>query len=114
MTDDDAPWTIKSIAKLDSQAAVSAAKRQRLTVGEWVGMAIRRQIEAERAEAEPQMGEVIPPGGQGLTVMPHHAMGLSDLAVAVELVERITRLRPDGKPPRGFVRRIEQRLRAIV
>jgi hypothetical protein len=41
------PWTIKGIAPEERNAAIAAAEREGLTIGEWLTRAIRTQIQAD-------------------------------------------------------------------
>jgi hypothetical protein len=103
------------MARADRDAAVAAAKRQRMTIGEWLGEAIRRQVSHERAEAEPQTGEIIAPGQALVIPTQHHGdIGLNDLVTAMDLAERLGKLRDDGKPPRRITSAIQRRLQSLV
>ncbi|GAB6969239.1 hypothetical protein JCM25156A_32800 [Komagataeibacter kakiaceti JCM 25156] len=42
-----APWTIKGIPPEIRNAAIAAAKREKQTIGEWLGRAIRTQVQAD-------------------------------------------------------------------
>jgi hypothetical protein len=47
MTDDVKPWTIKNVPPEDRNAAVAAAAREQMTIGEWLRRAIRAQVQAD-------------------------------------------------------------------
>jgi hypothetical protein len=42
------PWTIKGIDPEERNAAIAAAEREGLTIGEWLKRAIRTQVQADR------------------------------------------------------------------
>lgn len=42
------PWTIKGIALEERNAAIAAADRADMTIGEWLSRAIRTQVQADR------------------------------------------------------------------
>src|SRR5690242_11320915 len=42
------PWTVKGIAPEERNAAIAAAEREGMTIGEWLTRAIRSQIQADR------------------------------------------------------------------
>ena len=46
-TDRVKPWTIKGIAPEERNAAIAAAEREGLTIGEWLTRAIRTQVQAD-------------------------------------------------------------------
>jgi hypothetical protein len=41
------PWTVKGIAPEERNAAIAAADRQGLTIGEWLSRAIRGQVQTD-------------------------------------------------------------------
>jgi hypothetical protein len=47
------PWTIKGIPPEERNAAIAAAERNDLTIGEWMVLAIRERIKAERSDRSP-------------------------------------------------------------
>ena len=91
-------WTVRDVGEADKAAALAAAKRREMPIGEWLGEAIRAYIAAER---EP-MGEVLPPS-RGLP-----ALSLEDIAQAVEIAARIAEIQ--GQPPRRLLGRAMRRL----
>ena len=92
------PWTIKSIAPEERNAAIAAADRAGQTIGEWLTRAIRSQVQADhQADKAPVMIEraVIPKVDQ--------SADLVDLERLVGLAERIANA--NGKPiPPGITR----------
>lgn len=42
------PWTIKNVAPEERNAAIGAAKRDRMDLGPWLSQAIRQKIQADR------------------------------------------------------------------
>src|SRR5947207_15812433 len=42
------PWTVKGIAPEERNAAIAAADREGLTIGEWLSRAIRTQVQSDR------------------------------------------------------------------
>src|ERR687885_2443604 len=42
------PWTVKGIPPEERNAAIAAAEREGLTIGEWLTRAIRLQVQADR------------------------------------------------------------------
>jgi len=42
------PWTVKGIAPEERNAAIAAADREGVTIGEWLSRAIRTQVQADR------------------------------------------------------------------
>jgi hypothetical protein len=46
-TDRVKPWTVKGIAPEERNAAIAAADREGLTIGEWLTRAIRTQVQAD-------------------------------------------------------------------
>ena len=55
------PWTVKGIAPEERNAAIAAADRQDMTIGEWLSRAIRAQVQADqRSDRAP-----VPVNGQG-------------------------------------------------
>jgi hypothetical protein len=47
------PWTIKGIPPEERNAAIAAAERNDLTIGEWMVLAIRTRIQQERSDRSP-------------------------------------------------------------
>ena len=41
------PWTIKGIAPEERNAAIAAADRQDMNIGEWLSRAIRAQVQSD-------------------------------------------------------------------
>lgn len=42
------PWTVKGIAPEERNAAIAAADRADMTIGEWLTRAIRTQVQADQ------------------------------------------------------------------
>src|SRR3954452_8202596 len=60
-TDRVKPWTIKGIAPEERNAAIAAAEREGLTIGEWLTRAIRTQVQADhRSDRTPMVVDVPP------------------------------------------------------
>lgn len=91
-------WTVRDVPEPDRAAAVDAAKRRDVSLGEWLAEAIRAYIAAER---EP-VGEVLAP----LPALP--PLSLEDIARAVEIAARIKEIR--GKPPARILGRVTRLL----
>jgi hypothetical protein len=114
---EDRPWAIRSMPADVINDAVAAAKRQRLTVGEWLAVAIRREIALERkgvpALIEPLEGHLLPPGV--VTQATEGAQdGLAWLLSFHELIRRHGELRKDGKPAPGLVAKYGKRLNKLL
>jgi hypothetical protein len=45
---DPKPWTIKNVAPEERNAAIAAAKRDKMDLGPWISLAIRQKIQADR------------------------------------------------------------------
>jgi hypothetical protein len=48
--DEVKPWTIKNVPPEERNAAISAAGRANLNIGEWLARAIRTQVQVDRNE----------------------------------------------------------------
>jgi hypothetical protein len=110
---DVAPWTIRGVEPEARNAAIEAAKRADMNLGEWIGRAIRTEIQKEK-----QGGALVPPVRQealdsptGLSDVERIVSAMRDLAAAgvpvnekhaarvtSALVARLPRL---GKPAVG-------------
>lgn len=116
---DTAPWGIKAMPWRERDLATAASKRADMTIAEWLALAIRRQLAAEQADAEPRGDiEVIPPGHTAAATPAANpgpgTPSLHELLVAADVASRLATLRKDGRPPRGVVTAIERHLRAMV
>lgn len=52
MTDDPKPWSIRGVHPEVRNAALSAARREGLTIGDWLDRAIRSHIKSGRKQEE--------------------------------------------------------------
>ena len=101
------PWTIKGISPEARNAAIAAAERGRMPIGEWVSRAIRGQVQSDRQENRAPV-----------PVRPEPAAAsdpAADLAQLERLVALTTSLAGAGAPPpkavsRGAYGLIRQRL----
>lgn len=114
---------MKGVAGADKLALKDAAKRARMPQGEWLGIAIRAQVARERQDAEPGGAiDIIPPGHTGDSLTPalrlpgadDNLVGLGALQTAVDIAERLTKLRADDARPKRLVALIERRARAML
>lgn len=104
-----APWTIKGIPPEIRNAAIAAAKRERQTIGEWLGRAIRAQVQAgTQADRAP------------VPVSPQAAVPQADMSEVERLIQMATTLAstPGAEPvPKAISRAanglIRDRLRQI-
>ena len=105
------PWTVKGIAPEERNAAIAAADREGMTIGEWLSRAIRTQVQADRqADRAPVVvEEAVRPKADG-------EVDLSDLERMIALAKQIAEVNkapiPTGitKATHGLLRR---RLRAL-
>src|SRR3954447_22728020 len=91
-TDRVKPWTIKGIPPEERNAAIAAAEREGLTIGEWLTPAIRTQVQADhRSDRLP--ATLDPP----LTSASDRQSDLADLERVVELAKTLSleRFQPD-------------------
>lgn len=127
--DGDRPWAVRSIPAEVRDAAVAAAQRQRMTVGEWLSIAIRREIALERRSstltemngfAAPALeGEVLSPSvpavrdetGCGLK---WQRFSLDEWKDYLEVIKRVGEFSPDGKPSPALLKKLDKRLRDIL
>src|SRR3954454_16635267 len=93
-TDRGTPWTIKGIAPEERNAAIAAAEREGLTIGEWLTRAIRTQVQADhRSDRLP------------VTLDPPHSSAsdrqsdLADLERVVELAKTLAAANGEPIPP---------------
>lgn len=84
MTDDPKPWSIRGVHPEVRNAALAAAKREGLTIGDWLDRAIRSHIKNGKKQ------------GENLSDMPVRQM--TDLSDAERLVNMITQLSAAGAP----------------
>lgn len=88
------PWTIKGIEPEARNAAISAAKREKQTLGEWMARAIRNQIQSDR-------GRERAPAVVGPAVQP--AANLAEVERTVALIRELS---DSGAPPPKAVSRL--------
>lgn len=117
----DGPFGVKFMHGADKRDLFEAAKRAKLAQGEWLGAAIREKVARERemtaqgyaliTVAEPGVPAVLtarepaPPAVQTLTPRPRGdgrdeaLLSINDIGLAIEVAERIARLRKRDYPP---------------
>jgi hypothetical protein len=105
------PWTVKGIAPEDRNAAISAADRAGMKIGEWLSRAIRAQ-----AQADFQVSRTPPiPVGQPVGQEPMR----SDLDAMDRLIAMAERLSATAgePPPKGVIAlgygRIRERMKQL-
>jgi hypothetical protein len=109
-TDRVKPWTIKGIPPEERNAAIAAAEREGLTIGEWLTRAIRTQVQTDhRSDRLPIV--VDPPRPRA-----DRQADLADLERMISLAEKIAGA--NGKPiPVGITRAtyslMQEHLRAL-
>jgi hypothetical protein len=83
-TDRVKPWTIKGIAPEERNAAIAAAEREGLTIGEWLTRAIRTQVQADhRSDRTPVVTEI------PASVKADRQSDLADLERMIELAQKL-------------------------
>ena len=83
-TDRVKPWTIKGIPPEERNAAIAAAEREGLTIGEWLTRAIRTQVQADhRSDRLPTV--VDPPP----SLASDRQSDLADLERVVDLAQKL-------------------------
>src|SRR3954462_15732736 len=97
-TDRVKPWTVKGIAPEERNAAIAAAEREGLTIGEWLTRTIRTQIQADhRSDRLPVTLD--PPA----SLASDRQSDLADLERVVELAKTLASA--NGEPiPQGITR----------
>src|SRR5690349_9067021 len=97
-TDRVRPWTVKGIPPEERNAAIAAAEREGLTIGEWLTRAIRTQVQADhRSDRLPIVTE-IPASAKA-----DRQSDLADLERMITLAEKIAGA--NGQPiPAGITR----------
>ncbi len=77
------PWTIKGIPPEERNAAIAAAEREGLTIGEWLTRAIRTQVQADhRSDRVPVVIDAPPTKAD-------RQSDLADLERMITLAEKI-------------------------
>jgi len=84
MTDDPKPWSIRGVHPEVRNAALAAAKREGVTIGEWLDRAIRLHVQSSRKQGENTSNNAV--------------RQASDLSDAERLVSMISRLSEAGAP----------------
>jgi len=84
MTDDPKPWSIRGVHPEVRNAALAAAKREGVTIGEWLDRAIRSHVRSGRKQEE--------------NVSDNAVRQVADLSDAERLVSMISRLAEAGAP----------------
>src|SRR3954452_23580560 len=93
-TDRVKPWTIKAIRPEERNAAIAAAEREGLTIGEWLTRAIRTQVQADhRSDRLPVALD--PP----LPSKADRQADLADLERMITLAEKIASANGQPIPP---------------
>jgi hypothetical protein len=100
---EDGPWAVKLVAGSDKKLAFDAAKRRRITIGDWLGEAIRAYVASERDD---ERFDIMAPGqtrgqtagGVALLEQPP-PLSIEDVGRAVEIAKEIARLRGKQLPP---------------
>jgi hypothetical protein len=126
MTEDR--WVIRNVEEADRETAVAAAKRAGMTTAEWLGLAIREKLARERTLGELE-GEVIDlfdasePARDPEDLHQDHHMVLiepmapptvAEIGCAVDVAEKIARLRGRKLSPRIAARASELLLRRLT
>lgn len=91
MTDDPKPWSIRGVHPEVRNAALAAAKREGVTIGEWLDRAIRSHVKTGRKPEENTPDNAV--------------RQLADLSDAERLVSMISRLAEAGAPVPKLVAR---------
>jgi len=101
-TDRVKPWTGKGIAPGERNAAIAAAEREGLTIGEWLTRAIRTQVQADhRSDRLPVTLD--PPAAAPSDRQSDRQSDLADLERVVELAKTLASA--NGEPiPQGITR----------
>src|SRR5690242_8737303 len=110
-TDRVKPWTVKGIAPEERNAAIAAADREGVTIGEWLSRAIRTQVQADRQSDRAP----VPLGNAGRPVSDRQS-DLSDVERMIALARQIAEA--NSSPiPRSITRAthaiMREHLRAI-
>jgi hypothetical protein len=93
-TDRVRPWTVKGIPPEERNAAIAAAEREGLTIGEWLTRAIRTQVQTDhRSDRLPVALE--PPA----SLPSDRQSDLADLERVVELAKTLASANGEPIPP---------------
>src|SRR5690242_4842740 len=97
-TDRVKPWTVKGIPPEERNAAIAAADREGLTIGEWLTRAIRTQVQADHRSDRLPVTRDPPP-----SLASDRQSDLADLERVVELAKTLSSA--NGEPiPQGITR----------
>src|SRR3954463_1980478 len=83
-TDRVKPWTVKGIPPEERNAAIAAADREGLTIGEWLTRAVRTQVQADHRSDRLPMVTEIPASAKA-----DRQSDLADLGRMVELAQKL-------------------------
>ena len=87
------PWTVKGIAPEERNAAIAAADRQDMMIGEWLTRAIRTQVQADhQADRAP-----VPIGYAGIPAVDRQS-DLSDVERMIALARQIAEVNKSPIP----------------
>lgn len=100
----DGPWGLKFISGTDRQMATEAAKRAKMTIGEWLGEAIRAKVADERDAdfSGDTPGYTVLAPGQVADPAPG-ALSVREIGEAVDIAQKIAILRQRERPPRAML-----------
>jgi hypothetical protein len=111
-TDDTAtikPWTIKGVPPEERNAAIYAAGRNNMNMGEWIARAIRTQVQLDReAQRSPARVDAVAPAPAQPASPPVDFTEISRIACLVRLACECSK---DGKPPRSVSRLVNKMIR---
>jgi hypothetical protein len=100
-TDRVKPWTVKGIPPEERNAAIAAAEREGLTIGEWLTRAIRTQVQADHRSD--RLPVALDPPSRKADERVDHQSDLEDLERVVELAKTLASA--NGEPiPSGITR----------
>jgi hypothetical protein len=99
----DGPFTVKFLSAADKTLAVDAAARAKITVQDWIALAIRSTVASERESVHDEHGEILAPerrGSSALTILdPMPPMSIEDIGRAIEIGQTIAKLRGQDLKP---------------
>lgn len=84
---DAKPWTIKYVSPEDRNAALAAAARASMTMGEWLSRAIRSQIQADHNQD--RAPAVVPKANTTVALVSETALVLPAPPVDLDALERL-------------------------
>lgn len=83
MEENDKSWGIRGVPADARQAVISLAKKDGINVGEWITIAIREKIKADRNQSKALvLAESIP----------RNSVNLTDASQALEMLERLRKM----------------------